>query len=148
VKDLPTVLTHGVFTKHVSVSQSPSQILDSPVTEVLIAYFPSDISSTAKDTAAARFQQFAEKGLGKCADCKGVSSGWGVENDFPVIGGEEGQLGSIFIAFAGWTSIDAHVQFRETEAFKENIHFLRSMEGLLKMTMFHVSCQSIMRVAE
>lgn len=111
----------------------------------MLAYFPSDISQAGKDAATAQAQQFVEKALNKCSDAKGVSYGWGVENDFPVRGGEEGQKGSIFVAFIGWPSIDAHMKFRETEIFKEHVSLLRGMEGLTQMAMFHISCKSLER---
>jgi hypothetical protein len=114
----------------------------------MLAYFPSDTSSVRKDAATEQLQQFVEKGLNKCSDVKAVSFGWGVENDFPVRGGKEGQLGTILVAFIGWPSIDAHMKFRETEAFKENVNLLRSMEGMLKLAMFHVSCRNIRRETE
>lgn len=148
MKELPTILTHGEFTKHVAVTPSPPLVLQSPVTEIMLAYFPSGISSTAKDTASSQFQQFVEKGLSKCRDVKVVSYGWGLENDFPVRGGEEGQLGSLLIAFIGWDSIEAHERFRETEGFKENVGLITGMEGLLKLVAFHISCRSLGRNIE
>jgi hypothetical protein len=143
VKELPTILTHGEFTKHVAVTPSPPLVLQSPVTEIMLAYFSSDISQAQKDAASANAQQFGEKALNKCPDVKGFSFGWGVENDFPVKGGEKGQTGSVLTAFIGWPNIDAHLKFRETEDFKENVDLLRGMEGLVKVAMFHVSCQSL-----
>jgi hypothetical protein len=113
----------------------------------MLAYFPSDISSTAKDTASSQFQQFVEKSLTKCKDVKGVSYGWGLENDFPVRG-EERQPGSLLIAFIGWDSIEAHERFRETEGFKENVGLITGMEGLLKMVAFHINCRSLGRKIE
>ena len=130
------------------MTPSPPLVLQSPVTEIMLAYFPSDISSTAKHTASSQFQQFVEKGLSKSKDVKGVSYGWGLENDFPVRGGEEGQLGSLLIAFIGWDSVEAHERFRETEAFKENVGLITGMEGLLKMVAFHISCRSLGRKIE
>ncbi len=148
MKELPTILTHGEFTKHIAVTPSPPLVLQSPVTEVLIAYFPSDIKPAGKDAAAAQLGQFVEKGLNKCSDVKAVSWGWGVENDFPVRGGEEGQKGSILTAFIGWPSIDAHMKFRETSAFKENVDLIRSMEGIIKLATFHISCRTLGRKTE
>lgn len=109
----------------------------------MLAYFSSDISQAQKDAAFANVKEFSEKGLNKCSDVKGFSFGWGVENDFPVRGGDEGQSGSVLAAFIGWTSIDAHMEFRETEPFKDNVGLLRRMEGVVKLAMFHVSCQSL-----
>ena len=145
---MPTILTHGEFTKHIAVTPSPPLVLQSPVTEVLLAYFPSDISPAGKDKATAQLQQFIERSLNKCTDVKAVSYGWGVENDFPVRGGEEGQTGSILTTLIGWPSIDAHMKFRDTEIFKENADLIRSMEGIVKIGMFHISCRSLRKKTE
>lgn len=108
----------------------------------MLAYFPSDISSEAKAAASGRIAQFQEKGLNKCADVQAVNFGWGVENDFSVPG-EEGKTATALSLLIGWPSIDAHMQFRETDAFKESIGLLRGFEGLIKITMCHVKCKTI-----
>ena len=145
VKDLPKILTHSEFVKHVKAAPFPPLVLKSPVTEVMLAYFPSDLSSDCKDAAAARFKHFAKTGLGNCSDVKGVSYGWGLENNFPVRGGDEGQTGSILLAFIGWPSVEAHLKFKETEAFKKNVGWITGMEGLIKVIMLHISCRSLDR---
>lgn len=137
------VFQPGGFTKHVDASPFPPSALKSPVTEVMLAFFPSDISADAKAAVHQQASQFVEKGLNKCADVQAVNFGWGVENDFPVRGGEEGQKGSMLIALIGWPTIDAHMKFRDTDAFKESVGLLRDMEGMLKLTMFHVACRSM-----
>lgn len=113
----------------------------------MLAYFPWDISPAGKDKVTARLQGFVEKGLNECCDVRGVSYGWGVENDFPVRG-EEGQVAPIFTAFIGWPSIDAYMKFRETAAFKENVDLIRGMEGMVKLAMFHISCRVFVQKAE
>lgn len=109
----------------------------------MLAYLPSDISTVAKDAATAHLQRFVKESLNKCADVQAVSYGWGVENDFPVRGGEEGQTGTILVTFIGWPSIDAQVKFQQTKAFKENMDSIRGIEGLAKLTQLHLSCQSL-----
>ncbi len=142
VKDLPLILTHGEFTKHITFTPSPPLVLLSPVTDVMLAYFPSDISPAEKDKAAVQFQQYVKKSFDKSPDVKSVSYGWGVENDFPVNGGEEGQKGSLLTAFIGWPSIEEHMKFRETNAFNENVDLIRAMERMVKFVVFHMSCRS------
>jgi hypothetical protein len=146
VKDLPTILTHGEFSKHVLLTPS-SLVLQYPVTEVLLAYFPSDLSSAGTDTAIAQVQKFVEKSFDGCPDVKGVSFGWGVENDFPVRG-EKGQVGSVLMAFIGWPSVEASMKTRETETSKENVEMIRGIEGVVKLAMFHISCQTLERSTE
>jgi hypothetical protein len=111
----------------------------------MFAFFSADISRADQDAAEAQFQLFADRALAQCSDVVGVSAGWGVEKDFPVRGGEEGQKGTLFTALIGWPSIDAHMKFRETDVFKENVGLLRNLGGLVKLTMFHVSCRTLER---
>lgn len=143
VKDFDKIYDKGLFTKHFNSDPFPPSALKAPVTEVMLAFFPSDISAEAKAAATERVAQFTEKGLNNCPDVQAVNYGWGVENDFPVRGGEEGQTGSLLIALIGWPSIDAHMKFRDTDTFKETVGLLRGLEGLLKLTMFHVKCKSM-----
>lgn len=131
------------FTKHIEANPFPPSALKSPVTEVMVAFFPSDISADAKAAATKRVAEFADEGLSRCDDVQAVNFGWGVENDFPVRGGEEGQTGSTLFALIGWPSIDAHMKFRDTDAFKDNVGLLRGLEGMTKLTMFHVACRSM-----
>ena len=146
VKELPTVLTHGEFSKHVMLSPS-SHVLQSPVTEVLLAYFPSDISAAEKEVAGAQFEQLVQKSLNGFLDVKGVSYGWGTENDFPVRG-EKGQVGSVLMAFIGWPSVKATTKARETETSKEDVELVRNIEGVVKFATFHISCRTLERKAE
>lgn len=106
--------------------------LRAPVTEILLAWFPKDISQELKDANTKKAELFAVKSLKACSDLHAINVGWGVENDFPMRGGEEGQKGSLLAVFAGWSSIDAHMKFRETDEFKEAIPLIRGMEGTLK----------------
>lgn len=145
VKDLPKILTHGEFSKHVVLKPAPPLVLKSPITEVMLAFFPANISQSTRDAATARFEQFVVKALHTCADVEGVSSGWGVENDFPIRDGEQGQKGSHLTALIGWPRIEAHLKFRETPEFKDNVALLTEMEGLIKLTMVHVRCRSLER---
>ncbi|KAK7705827.1 hypothetical protein SLS64_007775 [Diaporthe eres] len=137
VKDFPKILGGHHFTKHLNLSPYPHTALRAPVTEVLLVWLPSDISQEAYDAAAKQLQQFADV-LAEEPVIQAVNVGRGIENDFPVRDGEEGQKGSLLNLMIGWPSIDAHMQFRETDTFKNNIHLLRGMEGVIKMTMFHI----------
>lgn len=142
MKDFNQVFEPG-FTKHIDTKPYPPSALKSPVTEIMLAFFPPDISEQGKAAVNNRVAQFTEKGLNQCADVQAVNCGWGVENDFPVRGGGEGQKGNMLIMLVGWPSIGAHMKFRETEAFKDSVGLLRGMEGMIKLTMFHVECRSM-----
>ncbi|KAF2623314.1 hypothetical protein BU25DRAFT_425074 [Macroventuria anomochaeta] len=135
------VFTPG-FTKHAHVDTS---VLKAPVTEVMLASFPPDITQDAKDAVAGQFQTFKEKALDQCKDVRTVSSGWGLEIDFPVRNSPNGEKGTLFFALIGWGSVDEHMAFRETEAFKENVGLITGMEGYVKLDMFHLSCEVMER---
>ncbi|CAG7558870.1 unnamed protein product [Fusarium equiseti] len=141
----PLVSFEKSINKHVTLNPFPPEdVLDSarsPVTEVLVAFFPGDYSISSRAAATRRLEQFAAQALKASPDWRGISYGWSVENDVPVRG-DESKTGCMLVAFIGWPSLEAHQKFRETDDFKENIGLLREMEGLIKLSAFHVSCQS------
>lgn len=148
MKVLPTILTHGEFSKHVAMTPVPIQALRSPVTGVVLAYFPSDISPAGKDAAVVQLRQFVEKSLDKSPDAKDVTFGWGVENDFPVRGGAEGQTGSVLMMLIGWPSIEASTEFQKSELFQENVGLVKSMEGIVQLVTLNLRCRTLERKTE
>ena len=105
------------------------------------AYFPSDITVEDKATVTALLETFNEKALKSSPHFKGVSFGWGIENDFPVPG-EEGKTASMVVAFAGWDSLEGHIEFSQSPAFSENIGLFGGMPGLIKVVNVHVRCEA------
>jgi hypothetical protein len=114
----------------------------------MMIYFPSDISAAARDEVNSRVQEWVEKAVKSCLDITSLSYGWGLENDFPVRGGENGQTGSLLMALVGWTSTDAQVRFQETDIFKDSIHLLTELNGVIGMVMSHVSFKRLARKTE
>ena len=47
----------------------------------------------------------------------------------------EGKKGKGYVGLLGWESVEAHMSFRETQKFKDNIHLLR--EDTLGMEVHH-----------
>ncbi|KAM0347696.1 hypothetical protein ACHAPU_004711 [Fusarium lateritium] len=131
--------------KHVTLTPFPPEdVLNkdrSPVTEVLLAFFPTDYDVASRATATRRLEEFAGRALKTSRDWRGISYGWSVENDVPVRG-DEANSGAMLAAFIGWPSVEAHQKFRETDDFKDNIGLLREIPGLVKLSAFHVSCES------
>lgn len=131
------------YIKHVVTKPwPPTVVAEAPVTEVLTLFFPSDLDDAAKEALSQQFEEFKTKALDQAADCRGVAYGWSTENDVPVTG-EPGKTGSLLVAFIGWPSVEAHMKFRETEVFKENIGLLRGMKDIVKLGVFHVACKSL-----
>lgn len=133
-KHLTTILDGTVIMRHANFDPHPPSAAlsaNSPVTEVLTAYF------TSKDDS---FDEKAKKFVGilqeKAEGFKGASGGWVMEDvEHEKIG--EGKKGKAFVAVLGWESVDAHMRVRETDAFTENIHLLR--EGPVAMEVHHTT---------
>lgn len=77
---------------------------------------------------------------------KGWASG-GVVEEGVVKHGEfmegnegEGKEGKGFVLLGGWESVDAHMRFRETEVFKENVGYLRGNHGGVEMVSLFFLC--------
>lgn len=111
MKDLPKILTHSEFQKHVELDVSLRPVLEAPVTEVIIVYFPPTTSSQEQMAISAFVLETIKPGLDACAEVKAVCCGWGVENDFPILGHGYGkdtnEVGSACLVFVGWQSVDA-----------------------------------------
>ncbi|KLU85423.1 hypothetical protein MAPG_04449 [Magnaporthiopsis poae ATCC 64411] len=135
------------FVKHVAVEPFPVEVLDTAnagVVEVWAAYFTAAMTTEEKARISAVFADFATKALPASPDFKGISMGWGVENDFPLPGGDGGDAGyAAHFALIGWTSVEGHQRFRETDAFKGSIGPLRTLPGLVKMSVCHIRCKSV-----
>ncbi|KAK1718884.1 hypothetical protein CaCOL14_004763 [Colletotrichum acutatum] len=147
-KDLHKVLTYGEFCKHITATPSLPDALKSVVTDVFIIYFPSDITPEAKDTATTRLQEILEEGFGQVPEVTATSYGWGVQDNFPVKGGDPNQTGSILTAFVGWFNVEANNTFHQSESYKEIERKLENMEGLIKLRPFRLRCTVLEREAQ
>lgn len=110
------LVNHVEFPK----SENPSQLIDaSPVIEMLDCYFTTD-SASAFAPIWDDFQQ-ALKEFGRC---KGSVGGWVMELvDHESL--KEGEKGRKFTSLIGWESVEAHMDFRKTDSFKEKIQPMR-----------------------
>jgi hypothetical protein len=142
VKDLPKILTHSEFQKHIEVEPSLRSVLEAPVTEVILVYFSSKISDAQKVETAKVFAQIIEdSSLKTSADVKAVSSGWSVENDFPVLGGKEGRVGSVFGIFVGWESVGARTEVEGKQAYGGYAEKLSEVKGVNMTVRRLVACK-------
>ena len=119
----PAQIHHVSRTPH-----SPAPALSSthsPVTECLKLYFPTDFDTSPFDSAWIIFHKALEE---KAEGFKAASAGWVIEEL-----DHEGEKCKAWAGFIGWDSIDAHMKYRETEAFKSTIGGLRSGTKTIKM---------------
>lgn len=68
--------------------------------------------------------------------CRGSAGGW-VAEELDLPGGSE--KGKAYVMLIGWTSVDSHMKYRETQSFKDNIHLLRGAKDLKNLAVFHVA---------
>jgi len=114
-----------------------TQVLDkshSPATEILLLYFPTDYSQADQDKFAADCRKMVNVVKDNSDKYTGDASGWVVEEQ--TIPDTE-EKAKVFSAQIGWKSVQDHLDFRHTEAFKENIHLLRGAKDLKKLAVVH-----------
>lgn len=113
---------------------APTNPLAAPVTECINAFFPADHSEEEYNANYATFQ--AEAAKVPDIQTTGMIGGWGVE---PATheGLGEGVEGKMFASFIGWPTVEAHMEFRTTEAFGKIIGLLRG--GAKGIRVWHVA---------
>jgi hypothetical protein len=105
-----------------------------PVTECVTLYFEPSVDTATYDDHFAKFREEGEK---HATEAQGLSGGWGEEeHDHEELG-----KAKAFGAFVGWPSVEAHMKFRETEAFPEVVKHLRA--GPKGSKMVHVTFQKM-----
>ncbi|KAF4501261.1 multidrug resistance [Fusarium agapanthi] len=123
VKDIPKICTHGEFTKHIKMIPS-SGVLGSPLTEIVLTYFPQDISEEKKGTLSSKIPEILRQTFPGEAR---VAHAWGVENDFPARS-EDGVPRSVLMGFVGLSRSETWGDYRQTDGWKEALS--TSGEGL------------------
>lgn len=142
VKDFPKVFTPG-FTKHVQSNDIKN--LSTPVTEIVMIHFPSNISTVDKDSAVAALHEIVYANFDECDDTGDVEFGWGVETDFPAtVDGTEFPT-AVLNAFIGWPSIEIARKWHETEGFKKGMELIAWLKDVVKVKRFCVEFQTVAR---
>jgi hypothetical protein len=142
---MPKILDRGFFTKHVEATLSLSVALQSPVTEIILAYFDPNISLTQRDSAIGYLQIFEDEDLNSLSGIQALSFGWGVENDFPLRGESDDQKASILTSFIGFDGTGAQRNFKDLFLFEKLLRLLRGVEGILKVETFSLSLRALVR---
>lgn len=137
--------TFQPFLKHIqSISTGPpdffhvrfetpfSRPSSAPVTELVTLYFE---DSYNPDDFADNWKKFSETAAKNAEGIRSMASGWSIDDvKHKSLG--EGAKGKAFVAGIGWTSVKAHMDYRETEAFKDSVKYLR--DGPKAIEMHHV----------
>lgn len=143
VDDLLTLLTPDTTPSlhHVPFSPfPPTAAFSAPVTEVVTFYFPSSVTTEERGTFDDALKQFLEVMGREAEGFEGHGAGW-VEEELQhrSLADKEGETGTgkAFELVVGWQSIEAHMKYRDTEAFAKGIEGLR---GASKgVGLFHVA---------
>ena len=123
VQRLGSIMSGNATIHHVDFEPSAGALtkaFSSPVTEIATFYCDSepipDWMSNAAKAAEWLGEQPAEAGY------VGGSAAWGITHEVVE---REGVKGKAAVIAIGWTSREAHMAFRGTETFRENIGLLR-----------------------
>ena len=104
-------------------------------TEFITAYFPTDYSEADQKTFSENLDKFFAIVRPSTKDVVGGVHGW-VEEELEIPDTKE--KAKALVALIGWTSVQAHLDYRSTQTFKDNIHFLRGAKDLKHVRVFHV----------
>ncbi|KAL8736773.1 MAG: hypothetical protein Q9166_000139 [cf. Caloplaca sp. 2 TL-2023] len=129
-------ICHAHFTPHPpSVAVSGTNV---PVTEMITHYFSADISESERSSFESGMKEFHQV-LKKAEGFKGFAGGWVVEElEHKEVEGKTKSWQSCI----GWQSVEAHMAFRETKDFKDNVHLIRS-EFKKASTMHHTKFKEV-----
>ncbi|KAF5667815.1 hypothetical protein FHETE_5584 [Fusarium heterosporum] len=143
VKDIPKICTRGEFTKHVKMFPS-SNVLGSTMTEVMLVYFPQDISPEHQKSLELQLKEILTQNFECDPGVTEVAYGWGVEKDFPARE-EDGQPRAVLMGFVGWDTVDAHKGVSEHKNYKETIAMIAGLKGSTSFYSFTLSCRHLER---
>jgi len=134
----PPALYHAHFDPH----PPPAALTDSSslATETITLYFPPSYSSEDQKEVETNVQKLIDV-IAKHADGYKASVGGWVEEELPLPG--ESEKAKAYVGLIAWVSVEAHLRFRETQVFKDNIHFLRGAKDLKTVRMVHVSFKEV-----
>ncbi|KAL8783780.1 MAG: hypothetical protein Q9213_004396 [Squamulea squamosa] len=113
-------MVHAHFSPH-----PPSAAVSgttAPVTEMITHYFSTSISKSEQSSFESDLKKFARILEEKAKGCTGFAGGWVVEELEHE--GVEGKTKS-WQSCVGWQSIEAHMAFRGTKDFEDNVYLMR-----------------------
>lgn len=134
----PPSLYHVHFDPH-----PPSDALKlGGATEALHVYFPASYSEEDQKAFEANANKFADIVKADSPDVKAIASGW-AEEEVDIPGTEE--KGRLWNALIAWTSLQAHLDYRGTQTFKDNIYLLRGAKDVKGVKVFHISTEEFLK---
>ncbi|KAL8871719.1 MAG: hypothetical protein Q9174_002508 [Haloplaca sp. 1 TL-2023] len=127
---------------HSNLSPHPPSVAlsgTSAVTEVVMHYFAADLPESNQASFESNLQKFVKVLEKKAVGFAGFAGGWVVEEQRHEK--VEGNA-KMWQTCIGWPSVDAHMAFRETQDFKDNVHLMKP-DFTKATTMHHVALKTI-----
>lgn len=123
---LQPLLSAGAHLSHVDFEPQTAltRALAAPVTEIATFYFNGSPNADWLDNAS-QAGEWLER---EAPESRGIA--YGITHEEVEYQGIKGKAAVIVV---GWTSREAHMTFRETESFRENIGLLRGASGAVEM---------------
>jgi hypothetical protein len=136
-------LTHSEFQKRWVVKPDLRPVLQAPVMEIILMYFPSGISESMRTDVFERAQHHIELTFLACTNAKATSMGWTVENDVPLLGRnrEDHDVASVLVVYVGWVDLDAAKEFWSVASRRENFEKAMKEDGAFKLVTRYVGCR-------
>ncbi|KAI4230307.1 MAG: hypothetical protein L6R36_000118 [Xanthoria steineri] len=100
----------------------PSAALTSPVTEMITHYFSANVSKSELSSFESSMKEFFRCLEENAEGFKGFAGGWVVEE---VEHEDVESKAKSWQSCVGWQSVEAHMAFRETKHFKDNVDLIR-----------------------
>ncbi|KAK6853771.1 hypothetical protein PG995_010583 [Apiospora arundinis] len=129
---------------HVAFDPPAKDVLDvAPAVEVLHLHFPADYDLESEQETVRTISEFlaiarasagaGEGGMDLLVGPQAV--GWAVEER---VWKEEKVR--VLVVMIGWHSVEAHMKYRDTDAFRESIGMIRGLKGMKGINVYHVAC--------
>lgn len=135
IAKLKPILGGAISVQHQDMKPDLQAALKAPVTEVATFYFDGSPPSDAYESTK-KFIEICEK------DAAAKVSGWAYGITQEEIE-KDGVKGYGAVLAIGWETVEAHMEFRTTEVFKENVHLLR--QNAKGIEMHHVRFMNYVR---
>lgn len=122
-----TIMSGSPQLSHVDLQPSASEAakaISAPVTEVATFYFDGEPNADWLDNAA-KAREWLVKEAGES-----LGAAFGITHEVVEYKGVKGKAA---VLVAGWSSKEAHVEFRGMETFRENIPLLRGDSKAIEM---------------
>lgn len=127
-------MLHVCFDPHpaIALRQSKTPV----VTEFTMLYFPPHHPQADLDavhTSQQKFSAIVKQEVSPEA-FYGATGGWA---DVMLNPPGSAAMAKVYVALFGWASVEAHAQFKESQAFKDNVELLAGLKGLRYTESFH-----------